>query len=133
MPNRALTKSVFAPCVLTKLLAAQTRNGTIDAIRQLFIRQLIVVAQVSLQFSQPALKIGGQGFKTRFAVYVVVFVRVIREIEQFPLILFPEIDQLVRPGPNAVVRSRIVVTGVVIVAIVHRASPVRRLAASKNR
>ena len=59
-------------------------------------------------------------------VDVVKLVGVGAEIETFPLILFPEVDLFVGGGSDAVMSARIVITGVVIVAVVHARAPIGR-------
>ena len=53
-------------------------------------------------------------------------VGIVHEIEQLPLILVPEIDQFVGLRADAVMGPGVVVSGIVVVAIVHRGPPVGR-------
>ena len=75
----------------------------------------------------------GQRVLSGLAVQVVELVRVLYQVEQLPLILFPEVDQLVRAGAYAVARPRVVVSRVVIVAVLHRRAPINRRSAAQQR
>ena len=50
--------------------------------------------------------------------------RIVHQVEQLPLILLPEINQLVGTRADAVVRAGVVVARVVVIAVVHRRAPV---------
>ena len=49
--------------------------------------------------------------------------RVIAEVEHFPLIFFPKVDELVGFGADAEVGAGVVVSGVVVVAVIHAGAP----------
>ena len=52
-------------------------------------------------------------------IEVVELVGIVDQIEQFPLILLPEINKLVSSRAHAVVRSCIMVARIVIVTVIH--------------
>src|SRR5437867_8276391 len=64
---------------------------------------------------------------------VVQFAWVLLQIEQFPLVDFVEVNQLVAFGAEAVVRLNAVVLWIVIVAIIHRSAPVLGFLAAQQR
>src|SRR6266568_682023 len=82
---------------------SQLGDRAVDAVRKLLVRELVFVADRSLQPLQLGLERSRQIVLARLAVQVVELRRVAHEIEQLPLVLPPEVDQLVRPGPHAVV------------------------------
>ena len=115
------------------LLPSQARDWAIHTVGQLPIGQLIVVARLALQSRELGLQRRDQRFLPGLAVQVVQLVRILAQVEQLPLVLRPEVDQLVRERANAVVLPRIVVAGIVVVAVVHRSPPVGRRAAPEHR
>src|SRR5262249_23425843 len=116
-----------------RLLAAQHRDRAVDAVGRLLVRELVLVAKRGLQATQLMLARRGDRLMARKAVHVLQLVGIVHEVVELPLILLPEINQLVRPRANAVVRTRVVIARIVVVAVVHRGAPVGRRAAAHER
>src|SRR5688500_2351627 len=72
--------------------SAQPGHGSIDAVRQLFVGELVIVAHRVLQPEQLRLQRRGDLFLSWGAVKTVQLPRVVDQVEQLPLILLPEVN-----------------------------------------
>src|SRR5207249_4650260 len=123
--GRASTPEALSP-------SPKPGGRAVNAVGELLVRELVLVVEGALQPPQLDLERSRQVLLARLAVQVVELGGVVHEIEQLPLVLPPEVDQLVRPGAHTVVRARVVVARIVVVAVVHRRAPVRRRAAPQH-
>src|SRR5438046_6725969 len=83
-------------------VAAENRDRSVDPIWQLLVRQLILVVHLALEAHQLGFEHGGHRLVPRLPVEIVQLLRIVHEIEQLPLILLPEVDQLVCQGGHTV-------------------------------
>ena len=84
--------------------------------RWLLIGELILITQLCFQSVKLILQPGDEVLLRRVAVDVVQFVRVLHEVVELPLVLLPEVDQLMCCGAYAVMRAGIVIAWIVVVA-----------------
>jgi len=103
-----------------------------SAVGKLVARELVVVSDGAFQSHELRLEGGRELLLARLPIDAVHLERIVHEVVQLPLILLPEVDQLVRLRPDAVVRARVVIARVVVVAVVHGRSPVRRRSATQD-
>ena len=92
--------------------------------RGLVFGEFVVVLHLLLQPIQLRLELGHQVGVGRIVGQVVQLVRVVHQVVALPLVLLPEVDQLVRLGADAVMGPRVVVARVVVVAVVPARAPV---------
>src|SRR3989442_1179967 len=79
----------FRPDDLAASPAAQLRDGAVDSVRRLLVRELVLVARRLLHAQQLRLQGPRQLLMPGLAVQVVELVRIVREVEQLPLVLLP--------------------------------------------
>ncbi len=90
------------------------------------MRKLVPVLEVIFEAIQFAREAGHGLFLVWIIVEVAQFIGVFDEVKQFPLILFPEMDQLVRLGADAVMGAGIMVAGIMIITVIHAGAPIPR-------
>ena len=72
----------------------------INVVGRLLFGELVVVLQFFLQAIQFLLQIGNQAGLGRIPRQVVQFLRIVNQVVAFPLVLLPEVDELVGLGPT---------------------------------
>src|SRR6185369_2871702 len=88
---------------------SQPRDWTVHPVGQLFVRELVVVAHLAFETGELRLQRVRERLLSLLTVQIVQLERIVHEVIQFPLILLPEVDQLVSERANSIVRPRVVI------------------------
>src|SRR5262249_59394394 len=92
----------------------------------LLVGKLVVVFNLLLEAVQFGFKLRDEFMLVRVVVNIAQFVWIPYEVIKFPLVLFPEVNQFVRRGADAVVGAGVMVALVVIVPVVIAGPPTSR-------
>jgi hypothetical protein len=105
----------------------------VDSWRRLPVRELVVVLYLLFQTVKLGLERVNHRLLCRVIVEIVHFRRILQQIVKFPLVPFPKINQFVSFSSHAVMRSSVMITGIVIVPVIESRAPVGRAFASHQR
>ncbi len=94
-------------------------GSAIDAVFWEFICELVFVLQVLFEAAEFRFEFLGDCCHCGLSVQILLLARIRLQIEEFPTVHLPVVNEFVSGGSHAVMRSRVVVSGVVVVSVVH--------------